>query len=191
MLKRDNSLLTLLLVIAFAATLAGCNGTQYVMTPVGEDSTPHPADSKVTTSAPTTSPISTPIVETPDIAEFESPMITPGQEEQIEPPGRGKGLGEVPANILEEIIADLVQRTGAERQDIQVVRAQTVTWSDGALGCPQKGMFYIQVLINGYWVVLQVDGLEYDYRVSDTGHFTLCEGKGSPPISPPDLSPGK
>jgi hypothetical protein len=177
MVNRDN-LLAFLLVAAFAAALAGCAGalaTQPVITP----------------PVPATPPTTAPHTETPDIPEFESPMITPGGEEQIEPPGRSKGLGEVPAEILEEIMADLVQRTGADQQDIQVVRAQTVTWSDGALGCPQKGMVYIQVLINGYWVVLRVDGQEYDYRVSDPGNFTLCEGKGSPPISPPDLSPGK
>jgi hypothetical protein len=59
-------------------------------------------------------------------------------------------------------------------------------WNDGSLGCPQPGEFYIQILINGHWVVLQVEGVEYDYRVSDSGHFILCEGKGMPPITTPD-----
>ena len=56
-------------------------------------------------------------------------------------------------------------------------------WNDGALGCPKPGEFYIQMLINGYWVVIEVEGVEYDYRVSDSGHFTLCEGEKMPPIN--------
>jgi hypothetical protein len=42
------------------------------------------------------------------------------------------------------------------------------------------------MLINGYWVVLEVDGIEYDYRANDAGYFSLCEGKGVPPMPPRD-----
>jgi hypothetical protein len=82
--------------------------------------------------------------------------------------------GEVPADLLDRIIADVLQRTGAQQDAVTVVRAEAVTWPDGSLGCPQPGMAYLQVLIEGYWVVLQVGDAQYDYRVDDRGRFSLC-----------------
>ena len=70
-----------------------------------------------------------------------------------------------------------------------MVRAEAVVWNDGSLGCPQPGEFYIQILVNGYWVISQVEGVEYDYRANDSGFFTLCEGIGELPISPPGTDP--
>jgi hypothetical protein len=100
--------------------------------------------------------------------------------------------GEVPGDILDQIIADLLKRTHAEQDEIQVTKAEEVVWNDGALGCPQPGEFYIQVLINGYWVVLEVDGIAYDYRVADKGSFRLCEGSSGLPRLPgtPGSEPG-
>jgi hypothetical protein len=99
--------------------------------------------------------------------------------------------GEVPGDILEQIIADLRQQTDAERDEVRVLRAEAVVWNDGSLGCPQPGEFYIQMLINGYWVVLEVEGNAYDYRVSDKGSFRLCKGSSGLPILPdPGSEPG-
>ena len=94
--------------------------------------------------------------------------------------------GEAPASLLEDIRADLAQRSGADREDMLVIRDQAVTWSDGSLGCPQPGMMYTQALVPGYWVVLQVGDQEYDYRAAESGHFMLCEGGGLPFSQPQD-----
>ena len=69
-----------------------------------------------------------------------------------------------------------------------MVRAEAVLWNNGSLGCPKPGEFYIQIMINGYWVVLKVEGVEYDYRVSDKGSFKLCEGENMPPVNSTDTS---
>jgi len=101
-------------------------------------------------------------------------------------------VGEVPDEILEKIITDLVERTNTEKQKIKVIRSESVTWNDGALGCPKPGMFYTQALVKGYWVILQINEISYDYRVSDSGYFTLCEGRGGIPLTPPgEISPEK
>ena len=123
--------------------------------------------------------------ETPDRSEQRPAQTPPPGLERVEITPLEPVTGEVPTEIMEQIIADLVERTGEGRGDIQVIRAEAVLWNDGALGCPKPGEFYIQMLINGYWVVLEVEGIEYDYRVSDKGYFTLCEGKGGLPITPP------
>lgn len=103
------------------------------------------------------------------------------------PTGGGTSVtGEVPAALLAEIVADAALRSGVVEADIVVVRGESVTWSDGSLGCPQPGMNYTQALVPGYWVVLDADGTEYDYRASARGSFTLCEGGGSPPVESRD-----
>jgi hypothetical protein len=105
------------------------------------------------------------------------PLPTPAVSEP-EVPGSGEEspvIGEVPADLLEEIIADVMQRTGAARSAVRVLQAEQVVWPDGSLGCPQPGQMYTQALVDGYQVVLEQDGERFDYRVAGTGYFFLCE----------------
>jgi len=161
-----------LLVLAMTIIGAGCAGSPTLQP-------------DATTGGDKHSPAASATVETPDSGELRPVQtLSPGLE-RVETPAVEPVVGEVPEEILVEIIADLVERTGAEREDIQLIRAEAVVWNDGALGCPKPGEFYIQMLINGYWVVLEVEGIEYDYRVSDKGSFRLCEASRGLPISPP------
>lgn len=90
-------------------------------------------------------------------------------------------VGEVPQQILDEILVDAADRTGLSAGDFTVRRSQAMTWSDGALGCPVPGEFYTQAIVDGYWVELvDPDGTVLDYRVGDTGYFKLCEGFTTP-----------
>ena len=95
--------------------------------------------------------------------------------------------GEVPSDLLESILADATSRV-ATASSIIVVRAQSVTWSDGSLGCPEPGMSYTQALVDGYWVVLDADGQMMDYRASASGAFKLCaDSMGVPPVGGGDM----
>lgn len=97
--------------------------------------------------------------------------------------------GETPLELLEAIKNDLAVQSASAIEEIRLIRDQAVTWSDGSLGCPQPGVFYTQALENGYWVVLQVGGKEYDYRATESGYYLLCEGGGLPSIQPPGSDP--
>lgn len=92
--------------------------------------------------------------------------------------------GEVPQEMMSEIVADLNARTGVAETDTTLIRAEQAVWNDGSLGCPKPGEVYTQALVNGYWIVFEHDGDTYDYRASDTGFFKLCEGLGQPPSNP-------
>lgn len=92
--------------------------------------------------------------------------------------------GEAPVEILEAVLQDLSKRLSVSSQQITVVQAMAVVWNDGALGCPKPGMMYTQVLVNGYWIILEVDGKKYDYRATDKGYFFLCENAPSQVIPP-------
>ena len=99
--------------------------------------------------------------------------------------------GEVPQEILEEIQSILAVQLDITTEEIQVLRAQAVLWPDGSLGCPQPGEYFTQAPVDGYWVTLQVQGVEFDYRVTDSGYFRLCPGGGENPILPPNDNPPK
>ncbi len=92
--------------------------------------------------------------------------------------------GEVPSELLNSILKDLLERTGAAPEEVSIIRGQAVVWSDGSLGCPQPGMMYNQALVNGYWVELEIAGKKFDYRAAKTGYFFLCESGFPPGILP-------
>ncbi len=96
------------------------------------------------------------------------------------PPSDAPITGEVPADIMERILADAADRSGSASDAIEVIRAESVTWNDGSLGCPEPGMLYTQALVEGYHVVLEADDEELDYRLTSDGGFRLCEDGGRP-----------
>lgn len=91
--------------------------------------------------------------------------------------------GEVPQRILDPILKEAAALAKIEREQLVVVRAESVVWNDGSLGCPEPGMEYAEALVNGYWVVIEAAGQMYDFRVGRDGSFRLCPaGRGHPPI---------
>ena len=93
--------------------------------------------------------------------------------------------GEVPQAILESILKEAAVQAKVDRDQLVVARAQSVVWSDGSLGCPEPGMMYTQTLVNGYWVIIEARGKQYDFRVGSGGSFRLCPpGQGRPPSLP-------
>jgi hypothetical protein len=57
---------------------------------------------------------------------------------------------------------------------ITVVSATEQQWSDGAMGCPQPGQMYTQMIVPGYRVVLQASGDRYAYHSDRRGNFIVC-----------------
>ena len=81
----------------------------------------------------------------------------------------------VPGAAWAAILADLERRTGSAPEP-EVVSAEEVTWNDGSLGCPEAGQTYTQALVDGYHIVVELDGERYDYRVGSGSSAKLCEG---------------
>jgi len=93
--------------------------------------------------------------------------------------------GRVPQAILDAILKEAAALAKVSREQLVIVRAQSVIWSDGSLGCPEPGMMYTQALVNGYWVIVEAAGKNYDFRVGSGGSFRLCPpGQGQPPSQP-------
>jgi hypothetical protein len=139
---------------------------------------------------PAGAPLPTPLPDSPD-QEIPTPdRINPTVTkipERVPPENSTPIVGEVPNELLDAILSDLATRIGVALENITVIQGQATVWPDGSMGCAQPGLFYTQALVNGYWVILDVDGKQYDYRASDRGYFFLCEGKFHP--SPPSGTP--
>lgn len=166
----------LVLSIVFVIVLSSCANNSSDPTSMAPEE--EPTKSKET-------PGKTPVAGTPDRLDFRLTQ-TPPALERVEIPEEAPVTGEVPSEIMDEILSDMVERTGAEAGDIKVIWVESRVWNDGSLGCPKPGEVYIQMLINGYWVVFDVEGVEYDYRASVSGHFNLCEGASMPPHTSPE-----
>jgi hypothetical protein len=76
---------------------------------------------------------------------------------------------------VDKAILDLVARIGVSPEGVTIVAAETKTWSDGSLGCPQPGMSYTQALVDGSRVLLEADGRLYAYHAGSDGEPFLCE----------------
>ena len=91
--------------------------------------------------------------------------------------------GQVPQAILDPILKEAAALAKVDREQLVIVRAESVVWNDGSLGCPEPGMMYTQALVNGYWIVIEAAGKQYDFRVGRGGSFRLCPaGRGHPPL---------
>lgn len=109
-------------------------------------------------------------------APVETPQHSPTPaDETPQPPGDEDMSGVVPDELIRQILADAVQRSGIGENEIEIVTAEAVTWSDGSLGCPEPGMGYTQALVDGYRVVIDAAGDELHYHTAEAGHFLYCE----------------
>ena len=72
------------------------------------------------------------------------------------------------------IISDLTTR-GVPADSVALVSARSVTWNDGALGCPQPGQSYTQAQVPGMQVVVSVGTVTYDYRFGRSDNPRLCQ----------------
>jgi len=72
-------------------------------------------------------------------------------------------------------IADLATRLAVAPDVIELLEAWAVVWPDGSLGCPQPGMIYPQVQVDGIVIRLGVAGVAYQYHGGGRRAPFLCE----------------
>ncbi len=197
--------------IAIALLAAACaSPTSVDADPIQEVESPA-TTSPVTTSpvavaSATTSPVTTsPVVTAPPTTSGTAPS-----DESIEPSGDQGGEAEPteqestvttqppkdtsetapPVEVVEPhpsgpvaaAIADLATRLGVDESNVNLVSQEEVTWPDGSLGCPQPDMSYIQVLVNGSLIVLEVNGATYEYH-SGAGRDPFYCANPTEPVS--------
>lgn len=130
------------------------------------------AGADTTETSPTTE---RPTLERPPI-EREKPFPTaPGTATLPGPPPTGPTipLRDVDDQLL-AAISDLAERVGTDVDEVELVRDEPVTWSDGSFGCPRPGMNYTQALVDGRLVVLRALGVDHEYHATRDGELFWC-----------------
>lgn len=90
-------------------------------------------------------------------------------------------------NLIERAKEDLAKRLNIVLTQISLIDAQAVVWPDASLGCPQPGMQYKQVPEDGALIVLQVDGITYEYHNGGSRGLFLCQKLNEKPSPPPKI----
>jgi hypothetical protein len=98
-------------------------------------------------------------------------LVKPGPRPRISASGVEPGL----AALVAVATKDLASRLSVAPERVGVLTAVSVTWPDSSLGCPKPGMAYAQVLTDGVFVELQVDGVTYRYHGGVATKPFLCE----------------
>lgn len=173
-------------IIAIALVLAACGDSG------GDTTTSQPVDAGATSSTMAAAPDTTAATTEPGEGAVDDPSDTtlpegleldPNQPKPVPLPGEVQP-GEVQEAMLgfaELAAEDLAQRLGVPRDDIVVVTAEAVVWPDSSLGCPLPDMAYLQVLTDGYRIILDVDGGLYSYHGGGTRLDPFyCESPTSP-----------
>jgi hypothetical protein len=117
----------------------------------------------------------------------DSEMVVPPVSGAVEP-----GL----EPLINLAVKDLAGRLSIAEGEIEVMEAIAVVWPNAALGCPQPGMSYRQVPMDGAMIRLQFDGKVYEYHSGGGRDPFLCEQplktqKDAPPqIDLLELTPG-
>lgn len=94
-------------------------------------------------------------------------------------PGTGT-IGDMDREMLDSLIEQASEEAGVGEDEISVVNAEAVTWSDGSIGCPKEGMSYTQALVPGYRVILDVAGEEVHYHAGSDARFFACDDPQEP-----------
>jgi hypothetical protein len=71
-------------------------------------------------------------------------------------------------------LQDAAKRTQRDASQLRVALAEAVTWPDGALGCPESGRQYSQVLVPGYRIRIEAGTETLEYHGSSRGQPFLC-----------------
>lgn len=99
-----------------------------------------------------------------------------------------------PSNpALQKLVAqakdDLARRLAIEADQIDVIEAKAVVWSDSSLGCPQPGMAYTQIPQDGLLIRLRAGKRLYHYHSGGRRSPFLCEQSTTDDslVAPPGL----
>ena len=68
----------------------------------------------------------------------------------------------------------LAQKLGIPVDQIALSEVKPVVWRDASLGCPKPAVDYIPMETPGYSIVLEADGLTYNYHTDEVKRFVVC-----------------
>jgi len=107
-----------------------------------------------------------------------------------EPAGASVPSASVPREVRVAVVADAARRFKVAESAVVLSRAEQVTWSDGSLGCAQRGQMYTQNLVAGYRIVATTSAGQMVYHTDSHGFAVTCGGNAAAgAVQPPSRTP--
>lgn len=83
-------------------------------------------------------------------------------------------------SMIDQAKTSLADMLSISIPEIDLIKADAVTWPDSSLGCPQEGMAYAQILTSGYLILLSYAGKNYEYHAGRDQQVFYCKGPTQP-----------
>jgi hypothetical protein len=77
-------------------------------------------------------------------------------------------------SMVKLALDDAARRTQRDVSTLKVASAETVTWPDASIGCPQPGMQYAQALVPGFRIRIQAAAEVLEYHAGRGGQAFYC-----------------
>lgn len=85
-------------------------------------------------------------------------------------------VGSAPESVLAAVRAAVATAAGSGADEVTILETRAVEFSSTALGCPEPGMMYAQVITPGYIVIAEAGGERYEFHTNTTGDQVVqCE----------------
>lgn len=156
----------LLSMFVLASVLAGCGQAEPATPGTGLPTTG-------ATAPPTAMPTSAPTAMPPTVPPTgEAAQPDAGQEAMV-------------AKARSSLAAHL----GVADSALTLQSVEAKEWPDGAIGCPQPGMMYPQIVTPGYLMVFTGNGTSYEVHTGREELIILCENNRPTPLNQPSGQP--
>jgi hypothetical protein len=134
-------------------------------TAMPDQTTPKPADEQPTAPPTPTRPT----------LQLGATLVPEGAAPIATPIGTASASATAPTAQVEIAKADLARRRAVAPDTIRIVEVRDVVWPDRGLGCPQPGMAYNQVQVDGLLIRLESGGQVFEYHSGGSKAPFLCE----------------
>ena len=142
------------------------------------------ATESVSTPLPTLTLIPSTATLTPTpITPTATPPVLPGPEDVISTPQAGTVLIPAAAQpLVSQVLDDLAATLNLDRDSIRLMRLESATWASVDLGCGDQARSSDSgtgaLVIDGFRIVLEVDGQDYEYHTDSQTAVRLCNREG-------------
>ena len=156
----------LVAVCAAVVVISGCGDDSVSSKTLATESAAAASKAVAVDTAPASTNTSTPFAVSPLTVVAVTEETTVSMSPDIDPAMQA---------LVDQAVADLATRLKIDAASIVTVSAQAVSWPDGSLGCPQPGMVYTQVMVDGALIQLSANGTTYSYHSGGPRAPFLCQ----------------
>jgi hypothetical protein len=91
-----------------------------------------------------------------------------------QPVGERVDIASVPRAVRRAVVADAARRFSVSENEVVLINAERLTWSDGAMGCPAPGQVYTQVQVPGFRVTARTTAGQMLYHTDSRATAVTC-----------------